>query len=128
MIRLLRDYPLYQLKVTLIDSEPEIWRRLQVKKETTLAKLHDILQIVMGWYDSHLHEFRLGELTFGEPVPDEDCEVIGERGVRAALAKRRPPKRKQRTPQASPICAGENALPIGSECFRPKERSSDQSH
>jgi hypothetical protein len=82
MIRLLRDYPLYQLKVTLIESRPPIWRRFQVKKETTLLKLHCILQVVMGWTDSHLHEFRIGDLRFGEPVPDEDYEVVDERSVR----------------------------------------------
>jgi len=82
MIKLLRDFPLYQLKVTLVDSEPVIWRRFQVTKETTLGKLHDILQIVMGWDDAHLHEFRIGELRFGEPEPDEDYEVIEESGVK----------------------------------------------
>ncbi|HTG15888.1 MAG TPA: plasmid pRiA4b ORF-3 family protein [Blastocatellia bacterium] len=81
MIRLLRDYPLYQLKVTLTDSKPAIWRRFQVKKETTLLKLHQILQIVMGWDDTHLHEFRIGDLRFGEPVPEEDYDVIDERNV-----------------------------------------------
>jgi pRiA4b ORF-3-like protein len=82
MIRLLRDYPIYQLKVTLIGIKPAIWRRFQVKKETTLLKLHDILQIVMGWDDAHLHEFRIGGLRFGEPVPEEDYDVIDERGVK----------------------------------------------
>lgn len=37
-----------QLKVTLHDSKPPIWRRIEVADTTTLAKLHDILQIVMG--------------------------------------------------------------------------------
>jgi|SRR6185436_373986 len=81
MIKLLRDFPLYQLKVTLVDSKPASWRRFQVKKETTLGKLHDVLQIVMGWDDAHLHEFRIGELRFGEPVPEEDYQVIDERGI-----------------------------------------------
>ena len=81
MIRFLRDYPIYQLKVTLIDSKPAIWRRVQVKKETTLLDLHNILQIVMGWDDAHLHEFRIGELRFGEAVPEEDYDVVDESGV-----------------------------------------------
>ncbi|MFY9554130.1 MAG: hypothetical protein WAV20_24110 [Blastocatellia bacterium] len=49
MIRLLRDYPVYQLKVVLVDSNPAIWRVFQAKKETTLTQLHRVLQIVMGW-------------------------------------------------------------------------------
>lgn len=82
MIRLLRDYPLYQLKVTLIDTKPAIWRRFQVKKETTMRKLHQVLQIVMGWDDAHLHEFSIAGLRFGDPVPEEDYEVIDERNAR----------------------------------------------
>lgn len=66
----------------MIDSKPAIWRRFQVKKETTLLNLHDILQIVMGWDDSHLHEFRIGDLRFGEPVPEEGYDIVDERGVK----------------------------------------------
>ena len=82
MIRLLRDYPVYQLKVSLIESEPLIWRRFLVKKETTLFKLHRILQTVVGWEDAHLHEFRLGALRFGEPDPEEEYEVLDERTIK----------------------------------------------
>jgi hypothetical protein len=82
MFRLLRDYPVYQLKVSLIESEPLIWRRFQVKKETTLLKLHKILQIVMGWEDGHLHVFQIGALRFGEPDPEEEYEVIDERKIK----------------------------------------------
>lgn len=53
--------PVYQLKVTLLDSEPSIWRRCQVESSITLERLHRILQIVMGWTDSHMHGFRLPE-------------------------------------------------------------------
>jgi hypothetical protein len=40
---------IYQLKITLKDSKPPIWRRIQVKDDTTLYKLHQILQVAMGW-------------------------------------------------------------------------------
>jgi hypothetical protein len=40
----------------LIDSEPPIWRRIQVP-DCTLGDLHVILQVVMGWEDYHLHQF-----------------------------------------------------------------------
>ncbi|NBV06626.1 MAG: plasmid pRiA4b ORF-3 family protein, partial [Proteobacteria bacterium] len=42
---------MYQLKITLTDSKPPIWRRILVSSETTLSKLHDIIQIAMGWTD-----------------------------------------------------------------------------
>jgi hypothetical protein len=49
----------YQLKVTLIDSQPPIWRRVQVESGVTLDRLHHTLQVVMGWTNSHMHGFRV---------------------------------------------------------------------
>ncbi len=57
---------LYQLKVTLIGSKPEIWRRIQVK-DCTLDKLHEHIQTVMGWTNSHLHHFDVDGQLFGDP-------------------------------------------------------------
>jgi hypothetical protein len=63
---------IYQLKVTLLDTRPPIWRRLLVPAGLTLEVLHDVLQLAMGWYDSHLHEFRVGQKRFGKPDPDDE--------------------------------------------------------
>ena len=38
--------------------------------DLTLARLHNVLQVAMGWHDSHLHEFSAGERRFGQPDPD----------------------------------------------------------
>lgn len=48
-----------QLKVTLRDTRPPIWRRLVVPADMKLTRLHRVLQIVMGWQDSHKHEFHV---------------------------------------------------------------------
>ncbi|HKP54816.1 MAG TPA: plasmid pRiA4b ORF-3 family protein [Chloroflexia bacterium] len=56
---------IYQLKVTLQDTRPPIWRRIQVTGDTTLARLHLILQAVMGWEDGHLHQFIIGDVYYG---------------------------------------------------------------
>ncbi|MCZ2341517.1 MAG: plasmid pRiA4b ORF-3 family protein [Bacteroidales bacterium] len=56
----------YQLKITLVDTKPPIWRRIQVK-DCTLAKLHESIQTAMGWTNSHLHHFRVGEQLYGDP-------------------------------------------------------------
>ena len=58
----------HQLKIKLKDIRPVIWRRIQVKGNTTLHKLHDILQVTMGWEDDHLHEFEIGGRRFGPPA------------------------------------------------------------
>ncbi|HWR57633.1 MAG TPA: plasmid pRiA4b ORF-3 family protein, partial [Thermodesulfovibrionales bacterium] len=54
-----QETALYQLKVTLMGIKPPIWRRIQVTGNTKLSRLHDILQIVMGWTNSHLHMFNV---------------------------------------------------------------------
>jgi hypothetical protein len=61
-----------QLKITLTGIKPPIWRRILVTPEIKLNKLHDVLQIVMGWTNSHLHQF---ETPLGYVAdPDFDLE------------------------------------------------------
>lgn len=48
---------LYQLKVSLVGITPLIFRRVLVCEDTHLSTLHTIIQIVMGWGNSHQHEF-----------------------------------------------------------------------
>ncbi len=61
---------LYQLKITLEDVSPFIWRRFVVPATIKLPKLHAVIQIVMGWEDCHMHLFKAGEGTYGEdPEP-----------------------------------------------------------
>ncbi len=72
-----------QLKVVLRGTRPPIWRRLLVPSSITLERFHHILQVVMGWTDSHLHEFRAGDTRYGTPEPDwDEDEVVSERRVR----------------------------------------------
>jgi hypothetical protein len=60
----------YQLRIALRYLKPEIWRRLLVPDTATLAQLHRLLQITMGWSNSHMHEFRIGKTGYGMPHPD----------------------------------------------------------
>lgn len=79
-----RTRVLYQLKVTLQDIQPPIRRRIQLWEDTTLAQLHTILQIVMGWEDCHLHQFEIGRRLYSVPDPDDDMyerKVIDESRV-----------------------------------------------
>jgi hypothetical protein len=55
----------YQLRITLRDVSPLVWRRLLVKSDTTIAQLHDVVQIAMGWEDVHLHQFRIHGKSYG---------------------------------------------------------------
>ena len=58
---------LYQFKIILIESQPSIWRRIQVKN-CTLDKLHERIQLAMGWMNSHLHEFEINGERYGDPM------------------------------------------------------------
>ncbi len=74
---------IYQIKVTLQGVRPPIWRHIEVPGELTLPQLHAVLQIAMGWTNSHLHGFRVGEQFFTEPDPDyEGMNVMDERQIR----------------------------------------------
>ena len=86
----------YQLKITLRDARPPIWRRVLVTDATTLHQLHGIVQAAMGWTNSHLHQFIVDEEYYSQKdfeLDDWGHEVKNEERVRlAALAL--VPKRK----------------------------------
>lgn len=83
----------YQLKVTLLGTRPPIWRRVQVAGDVTLYQLHGILQIVMGWTDGHLHQFRVGNTFYGTPHREFGFQVENEKKVRLGEVLRRPKAR-----------------------------------
>ncbi len=65
-----------QLKVTLRHISPPIWRRIVVPAAIDLPRLHDILQLTMGWTNSHLHMFRRGNEIWSPHLPG--IEPLGE--------------------------------------------------
>jgi hypothetical protein len=71
----------YQVKVTLKGSKPPIWRRMQVTSETPLVKLHRRLQRVMGWEGSHLYQFVIGGIAYGDPGMLGELDVEDARTV-----------------------------------------------
>lgn len=76
---------IYQLKITLRDIRPPIWRRVQVRSDITLSHLHWVIQTAMGWTDSHLHSFTIHGQEYGVPMPDlgfAELEPEDERPVK----------------------------------------------
>jgi Plasmid pRiA4b ORF-3-like protein len=53
----------FRLHIDLVDSQPPIWRRIEVP-EMTLEDLHEVIQIAMGWDDSHPYEFDVDNRLF----------------------------------------------------------------
>jgi len=60
-----------QIRITLAEIEPEIWRRVVVPRTFHLGDLHQVIQAAFGWWDYHLHQFMIGGLRYG------DIEQIG---------------------------------------------------
>ena len=63
---------IYQLKIWLGEIEPRIWRKFEVPSNIRLDKLNEIIQGVMGWTNSHLHEFNADGVQYGAPYPESD--------------------------------------------------------
>jgi len=55
---------IYQLKIVLDETQPEIWRRFQVPAYITLSDLHEIIQIIMGWENCHHHQFVIKKTSY----------------------------------------------------------------
>jgi hypothetical protein len=68
---------IYQLKITLVGIQPPIWRRILVPSTMRLCCLHDAIQAVFGWTDTHLHHFERHGAYWGVP-DDEDFEELND--------------------------------------------------
>jgi len=60
----------HQLKVTLRQVKPAMWRRIIVDSDLTLGELSDVLEAAMGWLGGHLHQFNVDKTVYGTPDPD----------------------------------------------------------
>jgi hypothetical protein len=56
------------VRIELRHTDPLIWRQVEVPTSITLKVLHDIIQIVMGWFDYHFWEFTIGKQKYGLPM------------------------------------------------------------
>jgi len=68
----------YQLKITLNDVDPLVWRRVQVG-DRSLAELHDIIQVCMGWSNCHLYAFDVDGVQYSDPETAEDSDACDSR-------------------------------------------------
>ena len=112
---------IFQVKVQLREVRPSVWRWVLIPGEATLGELHEVLQIAMGWTNSHL--FAVDGIRYGVPDPDPDWgdeEVVDEfrvplrpvRHPRGAPRRRRLRRRRRPTaqegllmPRAAPVRA-----------------------
>ena len=84
------DVVTYRVRVELTGAEPPVWRRFDIASNLFLDRVHDVLQVVMGWDDYHLHQFASGDEVHHPQAEnyvmpsafDEDVVGIDERRVR----------------------------------------------
>ena len=75
---------LYEFRVSLKHLHPPVWRTFVVPNDLTFDQLHSVLQIVMGWSNSHLHSFRWRDLEIGVPDPEWNHPLLDGTEVRIA--------------------------------------------
>ena len=71
-----------QIKISLKYVRPPIWRRILVEDSIKLSDFHKIIQTVMGWTNSHLHQFIINERYYGEPDEDSFEEIVDYRKIK----------------------------------------------
>lgn len=85
-----------RIRITLADTDPPIWRRVEMPVDASLKMLHDVIQGAMGWLDYHLWEFEAEDRRYGVLDPDWDDDrllaaknaklrTLLDRGVRQLL-------------------------------------------
>ncbi len=77
------DSPIYQLRIDLRDIRPPIWRRILVRGDATLHRLHEIIQVLFDWAGYHLHMFDVGGVEFTDDrESQQEFEMRDEGRVR----------------------------------------------
>ena len=85
---LLQRKPIYQLKITLDGIEPPVWRRVLVSGNVTLKTVHQIIQVAMGWTNTHLHLFGLSDgRIFSDPTFELEDDPVPADESRTKLRK-----------------------------------------
>ena len=62
------------IRISLEEIRPEIWRHFVVRDDISLSKLHETIQTVMGWTNSHLYSFFIKKTEY------TDEETVEESG------------------------------------------------
>lgn len=80
-------FHVYEFRITLKGTEPKVWRHVLVPTNISLERLHGIIQVVVGWQNSHLYEYEIQAKRYA-PSDDEFVDVLGKKpgGVNISLS------------------------------------------
>lgn len=67
-----------QLRISIDEIEPAVWRRLVVPSEWSLEQLHLSIQAAFNWWNYHCHEFDIGGLRYGDAAESAEASAIGD--------------------------------------------------
>jgi len=73
---------IFQLRISLADVTPEVWRRVALPGAYTLDRVHRVIQYAMGWQNCHLHSFEVEGIQYGQPDPEGELELRDEMETR----------------------------------------------
>jgi hypothetical protein len=74
----------YEFTVTLKETSPRVWRKFLAHENIYLEELHTLIQIVMGWDETHLYEFSFGKRKF-TPFDESEKSTIDDVSLKDAL-------------------------------------------
>lgn len=74
----------FTLRLHVVGTSPQVWRRLVVRESMWLSRLHDTIQLVFDWFDYQTHAFNLDDLRFGNPLKREELSIEDDRDVTLA--------------------------------------------
>lgn len=72
------------LRLHVVGTSPQVWRRVVVKESMWLSRLHDSIQVVFDWFDYQTHAFNLDDQRFGNPLKREALTIEDDRDVTLA--------------------------------------------
>lgn len=74
------DVVTYQVRIELEETDPLLWRQVELASDLFLNEVHDIVQVAFGWTDSHLHEFASGAAFYDQTSEHYLCPFQVEEG------------------------------------------------
>ena len=81
-VKKLKSDTVFQLKITLKNIKPSVWRRVLVQSDTRLPDLHKIIQTVTGWTNSHLHQFVFNKCLYALPDDESFLDIVDYRKIK----------------------------------------------
>ncbi len=75
-----KEPAIFRVRIHLDEVHPPIWRLVDIRSDVTLDVVHDVLQVTMGWTNSHLHQFSSGPVRHHKLTENYLMDTMVEEG------------------------------------------------